>query len=218
MKNKCVKRVIRWIIGILLIIITMLVVVYFAVINPIIIESTRLNLNQIGKKAINQSFISLNDERVVYNDLIKISYDDNNRISLIQVNSYQANAISHELIHKTEAIITEMGRVGFYVNAGIFSLLPIFSGSGHNINLRFNQIGAVSCDFSSKFEAAGVNQNIHKLYAMIKVSLGVAFPFHTEVVNIEQNVILCENIIIGDIPNTYLQSTELDSLLNLVPT
>ena len=31
-------------------------------------------------------------------------------------------------------------------------------------------------------------------------------------------ILLSNNIIIGDVPYTYLQSTELDSLLNLVPS
>ena len=218
MRYKKHKRIVCKILVVMLAIIVLLLVLYFAIINPIIMQTAKLNLERIGRQAINQSFMTLQEHRLVYTDLINISYDDNNRVNLIQVNSYQANVISQELVDNTESILYEMGRAGVDINSGIFGLLPIFSGSGKNFNLVFNQIGAVGCDFSSEFESAGVNQNIHRLYATINVSLGIVFPFYNESVNVTQKVVLCENIIIGEIPNTYLQSTELDSLLNLVPS
>ncbi len=199
-------------------VLVVLLVVYLSVINPILVRSTSLMLDSIAKKAINEGINQITDNRAIYDDLININYNDIGHISMIQIKSYEANTICNKIIINTEKAIDELGDKGFQVKSGLFSTIPILSGLGKNITFHFQQIGSVTCSYASKFVSAGVNQTLHRLYVDINTKLSVVLPFHTEVVDVSQSVLLCENIIIGDIPYTYLQSTELDSILNLVPT
>lgn len=190
---------------------------YFLLISPVIFENTKLNLDKLAKKAINLSVESITSTHVVYDDLINITHNNEGDISLIQVKSYEANRLCNNIITATEKHINQLGQVGFQIKSGVLSGVPILSGFGNNINFKFQQIGAVNCIYHSKFESAGINQNIHQLYVEITAKVSVIFPFNTQIVDVSQRVLLCENILIGKVPQTYLQSTELDSLLNLVP-
>lgn len=212
------KKICKISIIVLIMLVVILLAYYFANINPVIISNTKLTMDNVSKKAINQGIIEVGCDKALYDELIDISYRDNGDIALIRINTYKANQVCSEIVKSTENNINKLGSNGVLIDTGIFTSIPILSGVGRELRLKFRQVGAVSCVYKSKFLTAGINQNIHRLYVEISTKVGVALPFHTEVVEVNQEVLLCENIIIGDIPYTYLQSTELDSLLNLVPS
>ena len=200
------------------IVVIVILLLYFLLINPIILENTQVNLDKLAKRAINLSVEQVTSNKVIYDDLINISYSNTGDISFIQVKTFEANKVCNDIILTTEENIDKLGSSGFDIKGGLFTGIPILSGIGNNINFKFGQVGAVTCVYYSKFDSAGINQNIHQLYVDINAKVSVIFPFNSQVVDVSQRVLLCENIIIGKIPDTYLQSTELDSLLNLVPS
>ncbi len=206
-----------WIVLVIFAVLISIIVLYFHVINPVVIDQTRLTIESFATKAINKSVNEISINQDLYSQLINLTHKDDGSLAFIQIKSYEANKICNDIVVSTEAKINDRSS-NVTINAGVFSGVPILSGIGQNINLHFNQVGTVNCKFVSKFVSAGINQNIHRLYVEVNTKIGVAFPFHTEIVEVGQQVLLCENIIIGNIPNTYLQSTELDSLLNLVPS
>jgi hypothetical protein len=78
-------------------------------------------------------------------------------------------------------------------------------------------IGSVVCKFVSNFESAGINQTLHKIYVNINAQIGVVFPLNSVSFNSEQQVLISECVIIGQVPEVYLNSESLDTLLNFVP-
>jgi len=207
-----------WVVLVIIIILAVIIACYFVIINPILIKNANITLESLAKKAINQAIYTTSEDRVLYDDMININYNDIGHISLIQVKSYEANLICNNIILNTERIIEDLGEKGFKLKSGVLSAIPILGGVGKNIVFNFQQIGAVNCTYTSKFVSAGVNQTLHQLYANINVNVSVILPLNTDVIKVSQSVLLCENILVGDIPYTYLQSTELDPLLNLIPS
>ena len=51
----------------------------------------------------------------------------------------------------------------------------------------------------------------------INIKINVVFPFRKLVVNSHSDVLLCETLIVGKIPEVYLNSNSLMEMLNLVP-
>jgi len=88
---------------------------------------------------------------------------------------------------------------------------------GPEIKLRVSPIGSVSSSFSSEFETAGINQTIHRIYLNINANVGVVLPLYTKKFNTTQHVLIAESIIVGSVPEVYLYSDNLDTLLNFVP-
>ena len=78
-------------------------------------------------------------------------------------------------------------------------------------------IGSVVCRFISNFETAGINQTVHKIYVNIKASVGVVMPLSSRNFSAEQQVLISESVIVGQVPEVYLYSDTLDTLLNFVP-
>ena len=92
------------------------------------------------------------------------------------------------------------------------------SGVGPKIAFNVSPFGEVVCSFSSNFESAGINQTYHKLYLIILLKVNIVFPFERLQVFSDSEVLLCETLIIGKIPEVYLSSNNLDEMLNLVPS
>ena len=100
---------------------------------------------------------------------------------------------------------------------GSFSGIAILSGVGPKIAFNVSPFGEVLCSFSSNFESAGINQTYHKLYMIILLKVNIVFPFEKLQIVSDSEVLLCETLIIGKIPEVYLNSDNLTEMLNLVP-
>ena len=50
---------------------------------------------------------------------------------------------------------------------------------------------------------SGINQTLHKLYLDIKCEISILTPFNTINESISNQLIIAENVIVGNIPETY---------------
>jgi hypothetical protein len=64
----------------------------------------------------------------------------------------------------------------------------------------------------------GINQTRHRLYVDIKTTICIVLPLDDIPLEIDMKVMVVENIIIGEVPETFVKTTqaELDEL-NLMP-
>lgn len=156
-------------------------------------------------------------ESVVYDDIINIIYNKQGNIEVIQANYIEINSMIKDLSLLTEVYINNFGSNGVNIPIGNFTGIPLLVGAGPDVNLKVKPIGAVVCKFSSKFESAGINQTNHKIYLTVSSSISAVVPLVTTSIMVEQQVLISESIIIGKVPEVYLYSDQLDTLLNFVP-
>ena len=88
---------------------------------------------------------------------------------------------------------------------------------GPPVKIDIYPYGEVTCRFLSQFISAGINQTQHKIYVDIKAKVNVVLPFKTLTIPMENEVLVCESVIIGEIPETYLRSNTLSDMVDLIP-
>lgn len=186
-------------------------------INTIITDTIELKSKALATKAMNSAIADVVINSIVYEDLVNIITDELGNISMIQANSLEINNLSKDLAQTTEIKIEEYGRTGVSIPIGSFTGIPLFVGRGPQIKLKVNPIGAVNCSFLSQFETAGINQTNHKIYLKISADVGVVLPLLSTKYNTTRQVLISESIIVGQVPEVYLYSDTLDTLLNFVP-
>lgn len=86
---------------------------------------------------------------------------------------------------------------------GSFTGLKILSGRGPGIKIRISSVGDVATDLRSEFVSQGINQTLHRVYLQVDTSVNILTPFDNIEKEISNQVLLMENVIIGEIPNTY---------------
>lgn len=86
---------------------------------------------------------------------------------------------------------------------GSFTGLKILSGRGPGIKIRISSVGDVATDLRSEFVSQGIIQTLHRVYLQVDTSVNILTPFDNIEKEISNQVLLMENVIIGEIPNTY---------------
>lgn len=185
---------------------------------PIVINNTKSQVQSYATKSINYAIADTMNQNISYGDLINIVKDNNNNVSFIEANSVRINLLSKTMSKVVMSNFLEFAKWPIKIAIGSFSGISILSGLGPKIAFNISPFGEVVCSFSSNFESAGINQTYHKLYLIILLKVNIVFPFERLQVLSDSEVLLCETLIIGKIPDVYLSSGNLDEMLNLVPS
>lgn len=86
---------------------------------------------------------------------------------------------------------------------GSFTGFKLLAGKGPGIKITIASEGNVETDLRSEFTAQGINQTLHRVYLQVKCHVNILTPFDNISKEITNQVLLMENVIIGNIPNTY---------------
>ena len=186
-------------------------------VNPVIMDTVEIKSRALATRAMNSSVADVVMNSIVYDELVTIISDEFGNISMIQANSLEINNLSKDLALTCEERITEYGGKGVSIPIGTFTGIPLLVGVGPRVSLKMTPIGSVFCKFNSKFETAGINQTVHKIYVNISANVSVIMPLSSRSFYAEQQVLISESVIVGQVPEVYLHSDTLDTLLNFVP-
>ena len=61
-----------------------------------------------------------------------------------------------------------------------------------------------NCDFVSYFQSAGINQTLHKIYIDVYADVSIVTPIDQPTIQVKAEVLVCENLIVGKILDSYL--------------
>ncbi|MCD8373027.1 MAG: sporulation protein YunB [Clostridia bacterium] len=152
-----------------------------------------------------------------YSSLITITRDENGDVADIIANSYTINYIARQTAYLTQSVLNELTSQGVDIPVGAFTGIDALSGFGFKINLKAIPVSAVECRFISKFTSAGINQTLHSLYIQIVSNISIVTPSRTVNVGATDEVLVCESVIVGNIPEYILGGGWLSSGGVLVP-
>lgn len=183
-------------------------------VTPLIISSSNSQVKVYANKSMNYAITEAMNQNVTYDDLIHIVTDSSGKISMLQANSIQINNLSKLIGRVTMAKLNELTKNPVLIPLGAFSGITIISGMGPKVAMETYPYGDVSCRFLSQFFSAGINQTQHKIYMSISCTINVVLPFRTLRVNASSDVLLCESVIIGDIPDTFFSIKDLSGLIS----
>lgn len=140
-----------------------------------------------------------------YDDLVEITYDGAGNVTAIVTDSVSVNRIARETAYLSQENLQRLNADGIQIPIGAFTGIESLAGFGQKVNIKIIPIANVNCTFSSEFVQAGVNQTKHSIYLEIVSEISIILPDKTSEIVAATEVLLCENIIVGDIPKAYLQ-------------
>lgn len=186
-------------------------------VNPIIIRNGESKIEQISSSSVYKAVGEVLQDDISYDDLIHLVTDSSGKISMIQANSVQINILSRRITESTYKTLMKQLEEPLKIPLGSFSGIPILTNVGPKVKFDLIPYGDIKCDFLSEFTSAGINQTQHKIYASVNTAVSVILPLNKINVKNSIKILICESVIIGEIPSTYLQSHSLDEMMNLIP-
>ena len=153
-----------------------------------------------------------------YDELYSIEKNNNGNITMIKSNIIPINEIISDVAIKIQEEINKRGRENIEIALGSFTGFKLLAGRGPGIKIVISSIGNVETNLKSEFYSQGINQTLHRVYLEVKCEVSILTPFKDLKQNIVNQVLLMENVIVGNIPNTYynLEGLENKDALEMV--
>ena len=149
--------------------------------------------------------------QVSYSDFVAIQRDEGGAITALTTDMARMNLLRTEL---TAAILDALERVDVsdvQVPLGsLFDLEPLWA-KGPTLKARAMTVGTVRAEFDSQLTSAGVNQTLHRIWMEVIVPMTLLLPGGAVEVSLDTRLCVAETVIVGQVPDTYLQIGDIKS-------
>lgn len=184
---------------------------------PTVMESSVAQVRAIGTNAVNLAATTVIKGGISYDDLFTVIKDNEDNVQMIQTNSPRINTIAREIANLAQANLDELGVQTVDIAFGTFTGIALLTGFGPDVSINIVPIGTANCDFVSSFLSAGINQTVHKIYIDVYADINIITPIDDIMVSVKAEVLVCENLIVGKIPETFLSVGNNQGILDLQP-
>ena len=188
----------------------LLILLVISLIIGVIVRAVSPVFNKLcTEKAKSIATIITNDETTSaiidyqYSDFIIIHKDEVGNILMLESNMKNINIVISDVANRIQTSINNIEEENVNISLGSFTGVSLLSGSGFKVPIRISTVGNVKTDVKSEFKSQGINQTLHRLYLQIESEISILTPFNTIQESITNQLILAENIIVGEIPETY---------------
>ena len=144
--------------------------------------------------------------KIQYDRIVYFEKDLNGRITALKTNISEVNRLKTDILNLINDEILAMDTSHLGVPVGSLFLSEFFSGKGPSIPVEILAIRNSDGSFQSYFTEAGINQTRHQLTMEVLVDVSVLVLGETDSFTVSSQVVVAETIIVGDVPDTFLQT------------
>ena len=164
------------------------------------------SMRSITTVAVNDAVYYTLSDQIRYEDLVTVDRGADGNIQAISANSFQINRIARDTAYMSQQNLKKMSEDGIEIPLGAFSGIEAWAGFGPRINIKIMPISKSECRFVSEFESPGINQTKHSIYLEIVADISIIMPSGTSNFASLTPVLVCESVLVGKVPDTYLQA------------
>ena len=145
-------------------------------------------------------------DNIQYDRIVYFEKDLNGRITALKTNMSEVNRLKTDILNLINDEILALDTSNLGIPLGSLLFPEIFSGRGPTIPVHILSIRNSDASFYNNFTQAGINQTLHQLNMIVSVDVAVLVLGKTNYFTVESQVVVAETIIVGQVPNTYLQT------------
>ena len=182
--------------------------------ETVILDMAHARASAMAVNYVQEAARTLMGDAAPYTDMITVHTGPDGLVTMLEANSARMNQLSTEAALLTQQKLDSAEAQSVSVPLGSALGIPFFSGMGPKIQVRIVPVSAVSAAFLTEFEAAGINQTRHKIYLSLYTTVRLVIPTGARQVSLESQVLVAESIIVGAVPDTYVEVPQYDDALN----
>lgn len=143
---------------------------------------------------------------IQYDRMVYFEKDLDGRITALKTNMSEVNRLKTDILNLINDEILALDTSDLGIPLGSLILPEFFSGKGPDIPIKIISIRNSDASFSSSFSEAGINQTLQQLTMHVQVDVTVLVLGETKSFTVTSEVVVAETIIVGQVPETYLQT------------
>ncbi len=207
-KSKKSKRKIRFFAALSgVILLALLLFIYFQRnVTRVLVAISEATMRASTTVAVNDAvYYTLSDE-MRYEDLVTVLRNESGEITSFSANALKINKIARDTASISQSNLKNLSLNGIPVPLGALTGIEALAGLGPSIHFRIIPVSSVTCDFSSEFESVGINQTKHSIYLNVIADISIVMPSRTKNFAVTTEISVGESVIVGKVPDTFLQS------------
>lgn len=161
-------------------------------------------VNLISLAIAEEADRSLTEERLSYDDFISTQTDPDGQVTMLSFRTAESTRFRRLLTERMAARLESIDPDALAIPLGNLTGVVLFSALGPSVRVRVQSVGDVRTAYEQEFVAAGVNQTRHSVYLRVEVTVYLLIPGEIIPVTAQERVCVAETIIVGDVPDTYL--------------
>ena len=146
------------------------------------------------------------DGIIQYDRIVYFEKDLDGRITALKTNMSEVNRLKTDILNIINDEILALDTSDIGIPVGSLFLPEFLSGKGPAIPVHILSIRNSDANFVSDFSQAGINQTLHQLTMLVSVDVAVLVLGQTSSFTVNSEVVVAETVIVGDVPDTFLQT------------
>lgn len=173
--------------------------------------------HSIALETVNRAAQQVVGDGVAYDELMNVQMDAQGRVSMLRANTMRMSQIATQTAIIAQEKLNSIENQLVDVPLGAALGVRFLGGFGPRISVQIVPVGAVSTHFETEFETAGINQTRHKIFLTLETSVSLIVPADSRMVQVTSTVPIAESIIVGQVPDSFVDVNDREDMLNLIP-
>ena len=206
----------RWLI-LLVLLLTAAVIAMEQNLSQTMLDMAFARAYSMAVETINRAVKQVMEQGVTYEELIDAQMDAEGRVSMLRANTMRMNELASQTALLAERELGSAENQFVEIPLGAALGVSFLSGFGPRLEVRILPVGAVHTSFDTEFETAGINQTRHKIFLNLRATVSLIVPTGSQLVEVTSTVPIAESIIVGEVPDSFVDVNNEEDMLNLIP-
>lgn len=171
----------------------------------------------LAVQALNQAAEALIADGISYDSLVHVTLGEDGSVRLLQANTAGMNSLASRASLTAQAKLEALQDQTVSVPLGSALGVTLLAGTGPRIQVHMLPVGAVVTAYETEFTSAGINQTRHRMLLTMRAQVRLVLPTGASGVEAVTQVAVAESIIVGQVPDSFVNVGDDTDLLNLVP-
>lgn len=206
----------RWLI-LLVLLLTAAVIAMEQNLSQTMLDMAFARAYSMAVETINRAVKQAMGQGVAYEELIDAQMDAQGRVSMLRANTMRMNELASQTALLAERELGSAENQVVEIPLGAALGVSFLSGFGPRLEVQILPVGAVHTSFDMEFETAGINQTRHKIFLNLRATVSLIVPTGSQLVEVTSTVPIAESIIVGEVPESFVDVNNEEDMLNLIP-
>jgi len=171
----------------------------------------------MGVETLNRAVKQVTQNGVEYAELVHETLDAQGHVTMLQADTMRMNELAAETALRAEEELNSIDNQFVEVPLGAALGVKSLSGFGPRMLIQILPVGAVHASFDTEFESAGINQTRHRVFLTLRATVSLIIPTGSQLVEVESTMPIAESIIVGGVPDSFVDVNDQKDFLDLVP-
>ena len=182
------------------------IVLIDAALRPTVTELAKAKVKNAVTSIINDAVNeTLSSEAISYGDLVTLEKDTAGQVTVLAANTAQLNALRTEILGRILEQVEQLDSQELGIPLGNLTGFATASDLGPVLPVRVLTAATPTAAFEHVFTSSGINQTLHQVMLNVQVECTLLIPGGTVDTVVEAQVCAAETLLVGQVPDTYLE-------------